>query len=159
MSVLPHCSDRLTPRGMGPTILVIDDDAGMRESMTIRLRSIGLDVLACDHPDAATDLVVRHHPDLILLDIEMPRFSGVEFHDTLRFSRRADGIPVIYVSGHVSPALIEEAYRQGARAFIKKPFDSAELVATVKGVLHTITRPVSAHRVAPSVEGAAPAAV
>ena len=119
------------------TIMIVDDDAGLLQSLTIRLRAAGFKVLAAAHPDAALSTILREQPDLLLLDINMPHFSGLDFHQCLRVTERGRDIPIIYLSGQRTPAHIEDAYRQGARAFIVKPYDAHELLATIKGILES----------------------
>ena len=120
-----------------PTIMIIDDDAGLRQSLSIRPRAAGFEVLAEAHPDVALSTVLRLQPDLLLLDINMPRYSGLDFHRCLQATERGRDIPIIYLSGLRTPAHIEDAYRQGARAFVAKPYDSQELLATITGVLES----------------------
>lgn len=121
--------------------MIIDDDAALRRGMSVRLRAAGYTVLSAAHPDAALGLVLRERPDAILLDIEMPGFNGLDFHQCLRVTERAREIPVIYVSGRRTPSHVEDAFRQGARAFISKPYDPQELLAVVNGVLAAAARP------------------
>ena len=118
-----------------PTVMIVDDDPGLREALGLRLRQAGFDVVSADHPDRALGLVLKQRPDLILLDIEMPRFSGLDFHECLRCSDRARDIPVVYLSGRTSAPARRDAYRQGGRAFIAKPYEPGELIATITGVL------------------------
>ncbi len=130
----PPC-DRGHGRAAVPTIMVIDDDAGVRQGLQVRLKSAGFDVLTAAHPEQAISVVMRERPDLILLDIDMPNFTGLDFHESLLVSRRAGRIPIVYLSGTGTPPNREDAFRQGARAFIAKPYDAHELVATIRGVL------------------------
>lgn len=119
------------------TLMIIDDDAGLRQSLSIRLRAAGFEVLAAAHPDAALSTILRVQPDLLLLDINMPHYSGLDFHQCLQVTERGRDIPIIYLSGHRTPAHLQDAYRQGARAFIVKPYDAHELLATITGVLES----------------------
>lgn len=116
-------------------VMIIDDDSSIREGLSVRLRSQGFDVLCADHPESALDAVLRERPDAILLDIDMPGYNGLDFHECLQFTERGRGIPVIYVSGCGTPPNLEDAYRQGAQAFIAKPYVSEDLLATIRGVL------------------------
>lgn len=118
-----------------PKVMVIDDDPGLRLALRLRLAAAGFEVLAAEHPTCALEPVLRARPDLIVLDIDMPHFSGLDFHQCLRGTRRGRDIPVVYLSGAGTPANREDAFRQGARAFISKPFDADELVATLRGLV------------------------
>ena len=118
-----------------PRIMIIDDDAALREALTIRLKAAGFEVIASAHPDAALQPVLRLRPDLLLLDIDMPCYSGLDFHQCLRVTDRGRNIPVVYLSGHDTPSHRQEAFKQGARAFLTKPYDADTLLATINGVL------------------------
>ena len=117
------------------TVMIIDDDATLRRGLSIRLKAAQFDVVTAEHPDSALNLALRRRPDVILMDIEMPHFSGLDFHECLRVTERGRDIPVVYLSGVNSPSNLEDAFRQGARAFIAKPYDPHELLATIRGVL------------------------
>jgi two-component system phosphate regulon response regulator PhoB len=129
-------------------IMIIDDDAQLRVALAVRLRGAHFEVLDSESPEAATPLILQNPPDLILLDIDMPNYSGLDFHECLKFAERARHIPVVYLSGQNSPVFIEAAFRRGARAFIAKPYNPHELVAVLRGVLgadpapRPVTRPV-----------------
>lgn len=118
-----------------PVIFILDDDAHLRHGLSLRLQSAGFEVLAATHPEAALSVVLHNRPDLILLDIDMPRFSGLDFHECLRATDRGRNIPIIYLSGAGSPPNRQDAFRQGARAFVAKPYNPDELLATIRGVL------------------------
>ena len=77
-------------------------------------------------------------PDLILLDIEMPNYNGLDFHECLRVTERGRNIPIIYLSGTGTPPNRRDAFRLGARAFVAKPYDVDELLATIRGVLEAV---------------------
>jgi DNA-binding response OmpR family regulator len=118
-----------------PRVMIIDDDRLIRQGLAMRLRSAGFDALATAHPDEALRLALRNRPDAILLDIDIPGFSGLDFHDCLRVTERGRDIPVIYLSGHASAANRADAFSQGARAFIAKPYEPQELIATLTGII------------------------
>ena len=122
-------------------IMIIDDDVASREAMMTRLVRAGFDVLSADDPDAVMKLVIREQPDAILLDMEMPSFSGLDFHASLGLTGPERDIPVIYLNGQGTPSSRENAARQGGRAFIKERYDPNELIATVTDVLASSPRP------------------
>lgn len=115
-----------------PTVIVVDDDEAIRKALSIRLGTAGFSVITCEHPHAAQPLVLHHRPDLLVLDIEMPRYSGLEFHECLAFSSRGRSIPVLYLTGKDGWDYRLRARKQGAAAFVTKPYDPEELVETVR---------------------------
>ena len=117
-------------------ILIVDDDRTMVLALSVRLRKTGLEVLTCHNAHEAPQVVLRERPDVILLDIDMPHFTGLELHECLRLAERTRRIPVIYVSGSVSPIDRQVALRQGAKAFLVKPFETETLLETIRSVLH-----------------------
>ena len=117
-------------------ILIVDDDRTMVLALSVRLRKTGLEVLTCHSAHEAPQIVLRERPDAILLDIDMPHFTGLELHECLRLAERTRRIPVIYVSGSVSPIDRQVALRQGAKAFLVKPFETQALLDTIRSVLH-----------------------
>lgn len=117
-------------------ILIVDDDRTMVLALSVRLRKTGLEVLTCHNAHEAPQIVLRERPDVILLDIDMPHFTGLEVHECLRLAERTRRIPVIYVSGSISPIDRQVALRQGAKAFLVKPFETETLLETIRSVLH-----------------------
>jgi two-component system, OmpR family, response regulator len=116
-------------------IMIIDDDAQIRAALLVRLRKAGFEVIDSGSPAEATQAILHDPPDLILLDIDMPQYNGLDFHECLKYADRGRGIPVVYLSGQNTPVFLEEAFRRGARAFIAKPYNPHELVAILRGVL------------------------
>src|ERR1051325_3049067 len=98
--------DSLAPEGVMATIVLVDDDDGLRQALAIRLRASGFQVFAADGPETAMRLVLRHKPDVLVLDIEMPGYTGLEFHECLQLSDRARSVSVLYLTGSDS-----ESYR------------------------------------------------
>jgi twitching motility two-component system response regulator PilH len=117
-------------------ILIVDDDRTMVLALSVRLRKTGLEVLTCHNAYEAPQIVLRERPDAILLDIDMPHFTGLEVHECLRLAERSRRIPVIYVSGSISPIDRQVALRQGAKAFLVKPFETQALLDTIHTVLN-----------------------
>jgi UDP-3-O-acyl N-acetylglucosamine deacetylase len=115
------------------TILVVDDDAKVRDSIRAVLADEGFRVLtAQDGPDALAT-VTRERPGLVLLDVWMPELDGIE---VLARIKSADaGVPVIVLSGHGNVEMAVKATRLGAVDFIEKPFSIDGLLSSVRRAL------------------------
>jgi CheY-like chemotaxis protein len=117
------------------TILVIDDEAGMRDMLVDLLTPEGYNVLTAVDGKEAMDMVLKSKPDLILLDLNMPRLDGTTFCKALRLDPEARTIPIIVVTGTKSRARLEEAMAAGADDFVAKPFDMTELKIRIQARL------------------------
>lgn len=120
---------------MTEKILVIDDDTALLRAISIRLRTAGFQTVTAVDGASGAQLAARERPDLIILDIDMPHYSGLELHECLRFAGRVRGIPVMYLSGNDSLLNRATAHQLGARAFLTKPYDPMVLLNAVKEVL------------------------
>jgi len=111
------------------TILLMDDDAYMRELMGLHLSNAGYDVLVAEDAIVAGHLVLEKSPDLILADIEMPFMNGLEFVQALRADHSVSHTPVIFVSSRDDLEDLAKSF--GAVAFLKKPVLADQLLAAV----------------------------
>jgi DNA-binding response OmpR family regulator len=110
------------------SILVVDDEAPMRELLSINLKACGYQVQAACDGLAALELL-NHQPfDLVLLDISMPELDGLQ---TLEIARRRFGMPIVIVSARGSEADVLAALTRGADDYVVKPFAIDELVTRV----------------------------
>jgi DNA-binding response OmpR family regulator len=116
-----------------PTILLADDDPTIADSLAPFLERAGFHVLVVADGMAALDKAQKHHPDLIILDVLMPRMDGRE---TLRRLRKSNiWTPTILLTqvGEASERAL--ALEEGADDYLNKPFDPHELLARVRAVL------------------------
>jgi two-component system nitrogen regulation response regulator NtrX len=114
---------------MKPRILVIDDEAAIRDSLKMILEYEDYDVLGASSGPEGIALVKRESPDLVVLDIKMPGTNGLE---TLAEIRKIDeAMPVAMISGHGTITDAMQATRLGAFDFIEKPFTSERVLVTV----------------------------
>src|SRR5499433_1935175 len=116
-----------------PRILVIDDDAGVRESLRMTLEYDGYDVAGAATGQEGIALVEREAPDLVMLDVKMPGMDGLEVLDRLRAMNET--LPVIVVSGHGMISTAVEATKKGAFDFIEKPFASDRVLVSLRNAL------------------------
>ena len=127
----------LSGRRSGParSVLVVDDDAGLREYIRASLEPEGYSVREARSAEEGLRALEEESPDLILLDVMMPRLDGWEMLRAVQERHGVDSIPVIMYSGKVDEA--GEAAERGARAFIGKPFDPDRLVDATRQVLRS----------------------
>jgi DNA-binding response OmpR family regulator len=124
--------DRSGPggRGGGPVVLVVDDDARLREFMRVNLEAEGYSVLEAESGERALAAIEDQAPDLVLLDVVMPGIDGWQMLQ--RMQERHGSIPVIMFSGKLNDDSAAHATRGGASGFLGKPFDPRDLVARAK---------------------------
>ena len=115
------------------TILIVDDEAGVRSSLAAVLRDEGYTVETADTGEACLELTAQGSPDVILLDIWLPGMDGLATLERLR-ERRVDG-EVIMISGHASVEAAVRATKLGAFDFIEKPLSIDKTVLAVRNAL------------------------
>ena len=124
--------DRSGPGGRtdGPLVLVVDDDARLREFMRVNLTMEGYSVREAASAEEALEVIEDTAPELVLLDVVMPGVDGWQMLQ--RMQERHGSIPVIMFSGKVDENSAAEAEERGARAFVGKPFDPQQLIERAK---------------------------
>lgn len=123
------------PDEMRPAILVVDDDADLREILKETFRGRGYDALGASDVSEARAMFFGRRTDLVILDIRMPRQDGLGL---LREMRASDAeVPVIVVTGLASGEELEEARGLGARICLHKPFELKRLLAEVEDALRS----------------------
>ena len=126
---------------MTKQLLVVDDDALMRRSLSASLTQAGFSVTAAASGEEALHWVQTQRPDLILLDIGLPGMDGLE---TLRaFRQAATGVPVIFVTARRRELDEVVGLELGADDYMTKPFDFDVLLAHLKAVLRRSSAPPS----------------
>src|ERR1700676_1436511 len=116
-------------------ILIVEDDADVRMGLHVRLKANHYDVFFS--VDALSSLAGarKHEADLILLDLGLPAGDGFLVMDRLKAVPALEIIPIIVVSGRAGAANRERALKAGAKAFLEKPVDNAELLAVIRQAL------------------------
>ena len=118
---------------MKSRILVVDDEAAIRESMSMILEYEGYECLSASTGEEAIEVVKRESPDLVFLDIKMPGLDGLE--TLTRLKKLSEVTPVVMVSGHGTVSTAVEATKRGAFDFIEKPLARERIFITVKNAL------------------------
>jgi diguanylate cyclase (GGDEF)-like protein len=117
------------------TVLVVDDDVDIARFIEINLRLEGFDVRVAHDGEAAEQAIDGETPDLVLLDVMMPKVDGVELCRRLRANPATANLPVIMLTAKSLSADKVVGLTAGADDYIIKPFDTLELVARVRSTL------------------------
>lgn len=121
---------------MKSKILVVDDEAIIRDICTDVLGNMGFDVLATGDPVHALNCALKDNFDLIISDIKMPKMNGAELMKNVR--KEKPTTPFIIITGYGTYDMAIDALREGAYDFINKPFRVEELKVSVKNILEKI---------------------
>lgn len=116
-------------------ILVVDDDEGMRTAVSAILSQKYRVTLAVDGIDGCEKASVRPWPDLVIADISMPRLDGIAMVRRIWESQAPRQVPVIFLTGQMSPSNLMAGLPAGSCAYLSKPTDSAVLEMKVERVL------------------------
>src|SRR5687768_12686192 len=116
-------------------ILLVEDNAEMRQAVSLTLSAERYSVVQAEDGRAALNLLERITPDLILSDINMPFMSGIEFYKALRQNPRWVLIPFIFLTANDTPADIRLGRSLGVEDYLTKPVDHADLLAVVNARL------------------------
>jgi two-component system, NtrC family, nitrogen regulation response regulator NtrX len=114
-------------------ILVIDDEAAIRDSLRMTLEYEGYEFIGAATGQEGLSLAERDAPDLVLLDVKMPGMDGLEVLDRLRSMNET--LPVVVISGHGTISTAVEATKKGAIDFIEKPFASDRVLVSLRNAL------------------------
>ena len=118
---------------MAEKVLVVEDEGSVRDLLSEFLSDEGYDVIVAADGREALELAKQEVPDLILLDLNMPKISGIEVCKKLKQEAKTRSIPVIVITG--VPHTEKEAFEAGADDFVKKPFELKGLAVQVKSAL------------------------
>ncbi len=116
-------------------VLVAEDEPDLRLLLQQHLAQQGYEVLLAEDGVRAMQLIYESQPDLIILDYAMPRMTGYQVLAELHQDPRLAGVPVIILTGAAGPLPVEFASVHGARWYMKKPFELAELDQQIQAVL------------------------
>jgi two-component system response regulator FixJ len=116
-----------------PTVHIVDDEASVRESLAMLLRSVGLATKTFPSGTAFLDAWSPELDGCLIADVRMPGLSGLELQEALR--GRGSTLPVIIITGHGDIAMAVRAMKAGAADFIEKPFNEQVLIDAVNRAL------------------------
>ena len=125
------------------TILIVEDEADIADLVKYQLEKEGLAARTVSDGKQALDLIVRDHPDLVILDLMLPGTDGMEVCRRLRANSATQAIPIIMLTAKAEEVDRILGLEMGADDYVPKPFSPRELVARVKAVLRRTATPLA----------------
>jgi two-component system, OmpR family, response regulator MprA len=122
----------MTGVGRDPRVLVVEDDDEIAQVLQRSLRLDGYDVRIAGDGEAALDQAAAYHPDLVILDLGLPKLDGIE---VARRLRAADDVPILMLTARDAVESRVEGLDSGADDYLVKPFERQELLARLRALL------------------------
>lgn len=134
---VPRLVTRMTQifeKGRAPPkrVLIVDDDVALATHFQLTLLAAGMEVSLLHEPRRIVDSVSVFRPELVLMDLHMPGYSGPELAGVIRQHERWDSLPIVYLSAETDIDKQIAAMGRGADDFLTKPISDAQLVAAVR---------------------------
>ncbi len=120
---------------MAHRVLIADDEQNIVISLEFLLKREGFEVLVAGDGETALQMVAEHRPDLVLLDVMMPKRNGYEVCQRMRERPEWRGTKIIMLSAKGRDVEVSKGVSLGADLYVTKPFSNAELVAQIKALL------------------------
>ncbi len=120
-------------------ILVVDDDRFTRLAVEKYLKSLGHEVMTADNGFDGLELVKTQNPDLVLLDMMMPKMDGMGFLKELREGEAASDVPVIALTAMAHKEFVVNALKYGVKDYVTKPFNPNTLLLKVQKVVQSLS--------------------
>lgn len=120
---------------MASRILIVDDEPNIVVPLEFLMRREGYEVEVAGDGQAALDAVAARAPDLVILDVMLPRLNGFDVCRRLRADPRAAGVKILMLTAKGRDAEMEKGLGLGADAYVTKPFSTRDLVARVHALL------------------------
>ena len=117
------------------SVLIVDDELLTRNMLSIMLTQIGHQVAEAEDGLEAIEMLKQNQPDLVLMDLMMPRCDGLTATRTIRTSRTMNDLPIIFLSAKSDGATIQAGLEAGANRFLTKPVSYKDLVQNIQEVL------------------------
>ena len=117
------------------TILVVDDEKDLLDLIEYNLRKEGFNVLKAENGEEGIAMAKEHSPDLVLLDIMMPKMDGLQAVEVMRKDAELKRIPIILLTARSDEKTEVEGLNKGSDDYITKPISTTKLISRIKAVL------------------------
>lgn len=114
------------------SILVVDDEETISSYLQRKLTKLGYAVSVAEDGEKALELAFSQLPDLILMDVKMPKLAGTEVCRKLKSDQRTAAVPVLLLSAKAQPAEIQEGLEAGANRYLCKPISFPDILAELR---------------------------
>ncbi len=116
-------------------ILIAEDEPDIRELVAFMLRFAGYEVVAASNGEEAVQAATRDIPDLVLMDVRMPRMTGYDACKLMKADPTLHDVPVVFLSAKGQESEIQSGLEAGAEEYLLKPFSPDELTNRVRAIL------------------------
>jgi CheY-like chemotaxis protein len=116
-------------------ILIAEDERDIRDLVAFTLRFAGHEVFSASNGEEAVDMAPKVNPDLILMDVRMPRMTGYEACKAMKADPNLKDIPVVFLTARGQETEIQQGLEVGAEEYLLKPFAPDHLTSRVKTIL------------------------
>ncbi|MDP8212756.1 MAG: response regulator [Candidatus Zapsychrus exili] len=120
---------------MAKKILIVDDEPEIISMVELRLQAAGYEVITASDGQEGLDKAKEELPDLVILDVMMPKMDGYKVCGLLKADTRFHNIPIVMFTAKAQQEDQEMSEEVGANAYINKPFNSEELLGTLKDLI------------------------
>jgi DNA-binding response OmpR family regulator len=117
---------------MSKKILIVDDEPDLVKLLSMRLKGCDYEVISASDGESGIKKAQKEKPDLIILDILMPRMNGFEMCKRLKENELTKNMPVIMLTSLAQERDLAKGLKEGADCFITKPFSSVDLLCEIK---------------------------
>lgn len=118
-----------------PKILVVDDDRVIQQLIEVNLELEGYEVVKASNGEEALEMFASERPDLVILDVMMPKLNGKDVCRKLKSDPATASTPIVFLSARAQDMDVEAGLELGADAYVTKPFDPSILLDTVSSLL------------------------
>jgi CheY-like chemotaxis protein len=120
---------------MTKKIMIVDDEPDMVDLLKVRLSSAGYKTMTAQDGQDAFDKIGQEIPDLLVLDIMMPKVDGYTLFKMLRANAKYKNIPIVILTASVELEDVRKCIKEGVEAYLRKPFKSETLLGIIKVLL------------------------